>query len=100
MQLLGPLFLRVHPAKSEHHERSELSVFLRRNFFSCARLGKNAGGGFFGTEIRETMVHAVIGQAAAVVVKVLMSLFQRFEERGETADVLVGRLRKPADPLV
>jgi hypothetical protein len=44
-----------------------------------ARLVENSGGGFFGAKIRETMVHAVVGQTAALRMEKIVALFQRDE---------------------
>ena len=100
VKLLRPAALGVEMAEEHHHERGELRMFQRRNRLALARLVKNSGGGFLGTKIRETVVHAVVGQAAALRMEKIMALFQRATERAETVDVNVRGGGKLLDPLV
>ncbi len=61
-------------------------------------LSKISGGHFLGTKIREAMVHAVVGQAAALRMEKIMPLLQRADEGAETVDVHVrggGKLLHP-----
>ena len=65
-------------------------MFQRRDGAAFARLVENSGGHFFGTKIRETVVHAVVGQAAALRMEERMALVQRADEGAEAVDVRVG----------
>jgi hypothetical protein len=72
MQLFGPAFLRVELAEEQHHERAELSVFLRGNGRATAGLGEDPGGHFGGTKVRVGLVHSVVGKPAAVLMKIIV----------------------------
>ena len=100
VQLFHPAAFGVELAEKEHQEGGELSVFFRRDWRALARLVKNRGGGFFGTKIRATIVHAVIGQAAALRMEKVMALLKGGRERSETVDVYIACRREPLNPAI
>ena len=100
MQLLGPASLGVEMAEEDHHERGEAVVLLRGRGRAGPRLVEDRGGVALAARRRVAVAEAVVGQAGAEIVEVLVPPAQRVEKVLEAADVDVRGAAEAADPVV
>ena len=66
VKLLRPAALRVEMTEEQHQVGGKLAVFLRGDGFVAPGFVEYLRGDFLRTKICEAMIHAVVGQAAAL----------------------------------
>src|SRR5581483_224505 len=100
MKLFCPILCFIEAAKKQHHERSKLGMLLTIGRLSGTDLLEDVLGYSVRTKISIAMIKAVVGQAAARLVKMIVAPLQGIEEIVQSTNLNIGGGAEPINPRV
>src|SRR5437588_5460836 len=100
VKLLGPPLGRVEMAKKEHQKAGILPDFLRARLLPTSDLIEDRRRLCLRARICVALLQSVVGEAATMIVKILVTLTQRFQKIGKASNVRVRRTLELIGPVV
>src|SRR5215471_8875244 len=98
MQLFRPSLFAVQSPKEQHHEGRKLGVFRLAGGLTRANAAEDVLRNRRRAEVYVAVIEGMVRQAAAHLMKIIVTLFERIEKTVQTSHLNVGRGAQTVDP--
>src|SRR5262249_1138131 len=98
MQLFRPSLFAVQAPKEQHHEGRKLGVFGLAGSLTRANAPERVLQNLRSGKVYVAMIEGMVRQAAAHLMKIIVTLFERIEKAVQIGHLYVGRDAQAVDP--